>query len=237
MAAEPDDMERREAEVALIQAMYPEKVTYEQRSSDLIYTDEFGSLTVRLPNDYPSHSRPVAITAQLKGHNNDIREHMWRTITDLTAGEESLDIIINLFRDCASSMTSTSRSDNLCDAQSDKRDNHAQTLTTIIWLHHLLATEKRKLAIRPSNMHVSGISKPGYPGVMVFSGPAQAVRDHVAILHSLNWQAFQVRYEGEEEWEFDHGRGMKEVETMGDVVQELGEGRKALFLEAMRMKC
>jgi hypothetical protein len=55
-------------------------------------------------------------------------------------------------------------------------------------------------------------------------------------LKGLQWAAFQVRLESEEEWVFGHGKGVKEMEGLGDVVNDVGEERKKAFMEAMRMK-
>ena len=107
--------------------------------------------------------------------------------------------------------------------------------TVIVWLHHLLNTNKRKLALSP-DPSVSGITKPGYPGVLMYSGPAKAVREHVNELKGQNWAAFQVRLEEAEAWEFSHGKGVREVEAMGDVVAAVGEARKAEFMQAMKIK-
>lgn len=91
-------------------------------------------------------------------------------------------------------------------------------------------------------------SRPGYPGVMIFSGPTSAVIGHVTTLKAENWQAFQIRYEEEELWDFAHGTGVKEVETMADVVKsiELADGmsteggkgakQKSEFLKAVGIK-
>jgi hypothetical protein len=73
--------------------------------------------------------------------------------------------------------------------------------TTIVWLHHLLNTNKRKLALSPTDHAVSGISKPGYSGVLIFSGPASGVKGHVNVLKQQNWTAFQIMYEDESEWD------------------------------------
>lgn len=230
------DAERREAELALVQAMYPDQTTYDEKSSDFVYTEESGTLVLRLPSDYPSRSSPTVISAHLQSPGRDIREDIRRTIASLDADEETLDLIINAFRDSANQFSTSLPEPEPGPQALSTQQTTAESATVIIWLHHLLATEKRKLAIRPPDARVAGISKPGYPGVMIFSGPASAVQAHVAELRSLNWQAFQVRYEGDEDWRFSHGKGVKEVESMGEVTQEIGEERKGVFLEAMRMK-
>jgi hypothetical protein len=116
-----------------------------------------------------------------------------------------------------------------------------QGKTVIIWLHHLLATSKRKQALSPEGLDsasITGITKPGYPGVLIFSGPAAAVDTHVQALKHLRWQAFQVRYEAYETWEFKHGNGIIEVETLGEVVTELEKvvKGKETFMEALKIK-
>lgn len=82
---------------------------------------------------------------------------------------------------------------------------------------------------------------------MIFSGPLSAVTEHVNTLKAENWQAFQVRYEEDELWEFAHGKGVKEMETMAEVVkgvelsntktgEERGKKQKEDFLKAVGIK-
>ena len=83
---------------------------------------------------------------------------------------------------------------------------------------------------------------------MIFSGPSSAVNEHVDTLKAENWQAFQVRYEEYELWTFAHGKGVKEVETMAEVVKGVqpsegkksevgrGERQKKQFLEAVGIR-
>ncbi|EXJ90514.1 hypothetical protein A1O1_03617 [Capronia coronata CBS 617.96] len=110
--------------------------------------------------------------------------------------------------------------------------------TVIIWLHHLLALSKRKLAVTPTtttttisttgttmssssssspsssnSISISGLTKPGYPGIMVFSGPKDLVDAHVRELRGLNWQAFQVRYDSDDEKEDGMGWSMARAGT------------------------
>jgi hypothetical protein len=116
--------------------------------------------------------------------------------------------------------------------------------TVIVWLHHLLNTNKRKLALSPppSATPVSGCTKPGYPGILIYSGPASAVLEHINTLKAQNWQAFQVRYEEEELWTFSHGHGVKEMESMSDIVKSVGiedhvgKKQKEEFLKAVGIK-
>lgn len=83
---------------------------------------------------------------------------------------------------------------------------------------------------------------------MIFSGPLPAVVEHVNTLKAENWQAFQVRYEEAELWDFAHGTGVKEVETMAEVVKSIelaggklneegkGAKQKSEFLKAVGIK-
>ena len=121
----------------------------------------------------------------------------------------------------------------------------------VIWLHHLLNTNKRKLALGPSReaASVSGLTRPGYPGVMVFSGPRDAVDSHVAELPAQRWQAFQVRYDSSEEdgngddasWGFEHGAGggggTREVESLGEMAMGISRvEHREMFLRVMGLK-
>ncbi|KAF2192735.1 hypothetical protein K469DRAFT_717324 [Zopfia rhizophila CBS 207.26] len=117
------------------------------------------------------------------------------------------------------------------------RRSTSRTKSVMIWLRHLLALSKRKLALYPSSS-VAGIAKPGYPGIVVFTGPTSAIDEHVNTLEVENWQAFQVRYEEEGElWEFVH-EGVREVETMAEVVKSMGGWRREEeeFLKAVGIK-
>ena len=99
----------------------------------------------------------------------------------------------------------------------------------------MASSKPRKMALSPAES-VSGVTKLGYPGVLVFYGPANAVREHVDELKGQNWAAFQVRMDSTEAWEFAHGEGVKEVESMGELVAEIGEARKEEFMQIMKIK-
>jgi hypothetical protein len=226
-------------ELELVAAMYPEQVHYEARSRDFKYTEQSALLHLRLPETYPECGLPDVIEAH-DAFKNDIRDRVKAAIhaLGLTEGEEALDAIMAAFQSIIEE-SHTIESHLHTDTSSSNAVSHkAKSMpnkTVIIWLHHLLALSKRKLALSPSPS-VSGITKPGYPGVMIFSGPATAVTEHVNILKAENWQAFQVRYEGEERWEFVHGETVKELETMSEVVAAIGARRKEEFLEAVGIK-
>jgi hypothetical protein len=227
-------------ELELLEAMYPEQVVYESKSRDLKFTADGGALLqLRIPQNYPEGAFPEVLGAR-DAHKNDLRERVRSAIKDdpsITEGEEALDAIVASFQGLLDAESAASHAQNNADEPCEAGTTNlpAPDKTVIIWLHHLLALSKRKLALSPSS--ISGITKPGYPGVMLFSGPTAAVTEHVTTLKAENWQAFQVRYEEAELWKFEHGSGIREVETMGEVVKGLqDEDRRDAFLRAVGIK-
>ncbi|OCL14848.1 hypothetical protein AOQ84DRAFT_197249 [Glonium stellatum] len=229
--------ERLSTELDLLEAMYPGQVTFTEKSRELKFVQQAAALSLRLPDHYPESGFPDIILAN-DASKNDLRNTMREAINGLALveGEESLDAVIARFQDIA--IQEPAENDGLKSPSSGDQVPGAKTV--VIWLHHLLATSKRKLALSPALPGISGITKPGYPGVMIFSGPAIAVNEHVNALKQENWQAFQVRHEEEGQvWEFAHMRGIKEVETMGEVVKSIefdGAVRKDEFLKAVGIK-
>jgi hypothetical protein len=230
---------RLEMEIELLEAMYPEQASYTSKALELKFTQDGAVLQLRLPESYPESGLPDVIAAN-DASKTDIRANTNAAVKalGLTEGEEALDAIIAAFQQVLESSNTAQQSET-----ADKEDT---SRTVIIWLHHLLALTKRKLALSPTT--ISGITKPGYPGIMIFSGPSSAVMEHVNTLKAQNWQAFQVRYEEEELWKFAHGKGVKEVETMAEVVKsfelgdaktggsEQGKKQKEEFLKAVGIK-
>ncbi|KAH8166127.1 hypothetical protein CIB48_g2119 [Xylaria polymorpha] len=104
---------------------------------------------------------------------------------------------------------------------------------------------KRKLALNPSmaGSKMSEVTKPGYPGVLVFSGERSAVASHVLELRSQRWRVFQVRYDTDdggvpsEIWRFKHGEGIREVKEISDVAQSFVDPQqRELFLCCIGVK-
>ncbi|KAJ4384317.1 hypothetical protein N0V86_001164 [Didymella sp. IMI 355093] len=216
-----EEPSRLDNEIELLTAIYPDQATYTSKSRELRFTQDHATLQLRIPDTYPDSGLPDILGA------TDFSKHDIRTQTktaisalNLPEGEEALDAIVSAFQQVLSDRLETS---SIASARSTKSVKQSQAdesakKTVIIWLHHLLNTNKRKLCLSPS---FAGITKPGYPGVLVYSGPAEAVNAHVNELKSQNWAAFQVRFEEEVEWRFKHGEGVKEVESMADVVKLL----------------
>jgi len=224
-------------ELQLLLAMYPTELDFSDRLSHLNFSNGSGSFTLSIGEGYPSTQRPTVIMAHTRKRRKDVREMLRQTIAEMATGEEMLDLIITTFLEITTSEAALSVPDPIKNFQTQQSPQiRAPDLTIIIWLHHLLNTNKRKQVLHPSSSSVSGLSKPGYPGVLVFSGPQTAVRGHVTELKNLNWQAFQVRLEEPTEWAFAHGGGVREVESMSDIVLKIGEVNKTNFMQAMHMK-
>lgn len=238
--ASPDGS-RLETELELLEAMYPGQTEFDPRSRDLRFLDQSSALLhLRIPESYPNTGLPDVMSASDKG-KNDIREEIRTGIRglDLAEGMEALDAIIACFQDRIAAIEDAQQNRMIAENQRSFASNADEpSRTVIIWLHHLLALSKRKLAVSPSS--ISGLTKPGYPGIMLFSGSRSAVSEHVDALRAQNWQAFQIRYDENELWEFGHG-GVREVETMAELaraidVGEYGPLRKEEFLKAAGIK-
>ena len=228
------ESERLETELSLLESMYPEQIQYRAKAREVGYKTENGGFALRLPPTYPD-ALPEVLAANLG--KRDVRQQLKGRVKDCSVGEEVLDSIISVFNDMIESSGQQDSTESLGPGRSDaSTEQNEGKATVIVWLHHLLNTNKRKQALSPSSKAVSGLTKPGYPGVLMYSGPSKAVHEHVNELKQQNWQAFQVRLETEDQWKYSHGDGVREVEAMKDVVAELSETNKAIFLEAMRMK-
>lgn len=238
---------RLETELELLEAMYPDQTHYNPNSRELKFANnDHSSFLLRLPDAYPESAFPDIILAA-DAAKNDLRVQFRRAVgdLDLAEGEEALDAIVAAFKQLVESAPCHSDSTELDNGSTSDANGTSHTpKTIIIWLHHLLNTNKRKLALSPPSSipPVSGLTKPGYPGVLVYSGPSSAVTEHVNLLKAQNWQAFQVRYEEEELWHFAHGIGVREMESMSDIVKgvqapnQTAQVQKAKFLKAVGIK-
>jgi len=108
------------------------------------------------------------------------------------------------------------------------------TIVVLIWFHHLLSLTKRKAILALSSLR--GVSKPGYPGVLVLQGHRDVVEDAIVELKGMKWQAMQVR--GEIVWnDSTLEDGIHEVETVSEVVERMERlGLGDWCLSALRMK-
>ncbi|GAB7360777.1 hypothetical protein MBLNU230_g0764t1 [Neophaeotheca triangularis] len=227
--------DRLQAELDLLQSMYPDQIQWQPKARELSYTaPDRGSYILRIPSGYLTNELPEVLSANASNHKQDLRDQLKQKIQTYDTGEEILDSITQGFEELVDSAAPEPASEISAKSR-DEPAEQGKKATVAVWLHHLLNTNKRKQALSPG-AGVSGLTKPGYPGVLLYSGPAQAVYEHVNELKQLNWAAFQVRLEDDVEWTFAHGAGVKEVGGMGEVMTEVGLERKEMFMEAMRMK-
>ncbi|KAF2131828.1 hypothetical protein P153DRAFT_272006, partial [Dothidotthia symphoricarpi CBS 119687] len=227
---------RLTTELSLLTTIYPSQIHHNPQTNDLKYTQGPATLHLRLPSTYPT-TLPDLITATslLKTDIRALVTQQFHAVRlSIVPGEEALDILITAFRDVLARAESTADGEKEIEIEAPTQGN-AESKTVIIWLHHLLNTNKRKLALGAPSP-ISGLAKPGYPGVILYTGPVGAVDEHVGLLRRQNWQAFQVRYEEGEVWEMGGGGGVREVESMSEAVRVVGEGRKEEFLRAVGIK-
>lgn len=236
--------QRQEAEVELLLAMYPDQIDWNPAQQQLRYTSDNGAvLCLRLPALYPELEGPLLISA-LDCNKNDLRNKTRLILEPLLTlrNEELLDGVVQAFEDLVQNIqTSSVHEPTISATASQEKRNALRYKTVIIWLHHLLNTNKRKLALNPS-MHesqiIAGVTKPGYPGILLYSGPSHAIDAHVADLKSQRWQAFQVRFTEEINipWSFREHK-IVEVESISEAAQAISdESNRETFLKAIKVK-
>jgi len=106
--------------------------------------------------------------------------------------------------------------------------------------HHLLSTEKRKSILTwCSELQLWGVSKVGYPGIIIVEGVKDGVAEFARRLKSLSWLALNGRWEEESASEklgpvvdkrVDSNR-LRVVEV--ESVSEVGDIMRAARLEEM----
>jgi ribosomal protein L21E len=265
MAPTDEQTEQLDSELTLLQAMYPESVIFDPRSRELKYTSPSSSkaqLVLRIPYDYPSGDGMALVISATDKAKNDIRDKVTRDIDVIADNEPDgpvLDLWIARYEELLAdvpnhlllaAMDSVDKYQTQHQLQKISISDEPKYKTVIIWLHHLLNTNKRKLATSPSLYpdEISGITKPGYPGVLLYTGCSHAVDAHVQELKDQRWQAFQIRHDSSLEnagtssielnWRFAGVQGkIIEVETMAEVVQAIvDEDKKQMFLKAIGVK-
>jgi hypothetical protein len=224
--------------------MYPDTLFFDAKAREMSFSVDQQSndkLVLRLGPSYPTRGAPEIISAR-NATGTDLRQQMKKLVHEACASTgdpdnpgEVLDAVILEYMGIAGP-GETDDHEGVVSPAKPASEQQDTPKTVIIWLHHLLATGKRKLAIHPSLSagKIRGLTKPGYPGVLVFSGGKSAVDDHVLELKNQNWQAFAVRYEEDEVWNFPEG--IREVETMAEAVQCVEESRRELFLKVIGVK-
>lgn len=214
------------------------------------------TLELSLPPSYPETNLPTAYLS-CSGHIQTSTRKRARSIlssilADITPGQECLDILVQQFSDQLSTLSSTDDTNHPHDVQSEAQTKpqpqsrpqpHTPRIkTTLLWSHHLLATSKRKDIVSWSrSLRLNGYSRPGYPGAILIEGEEDDVEEFVSRVKELRWQALQVRGEKMSDERRLHGiegYGTKEVESLGDLAEELKARDKGLaewFLEGMKI--
>jgi Protein of unknown function (DUF1115) len=208
------------------------------------------ALCFTLPQEYPTTDKPN-VTLEFSGDvdNNRrklLRDQLHTLVESLPIGGECLDEIIIGFQTSYSSFTS---SDALEPSSSLKLPpstdagviSEEPMKVVLVWTHHLLNTAKRKFIIsRGSELSLSGISKPGHPGVILVEGTSDNIDTFVRELKSLRWQAIAVKGEFNYE-ETQSSRlgntGIVEVQAVADMTTRLqSTGLEQWFLDGIGIR-
>lgn len=207
-----DNHERQQNEIALLQSMYPEELhivkqpkTSEDDFEVEIRLNAAHSLSFVLsPQTYPASSVPQVFLSFGSDVSNDVRKRLRACLREIVEqqepGTECVDLIAGDFRQALGDMEAVAADDDAMrnDTQQPEANiPQSQGLRVILWMHHLLATSKRRAIVQLSKeLGLGGFSKPGYPGSVYVEGEASAVRSFVdelkvrsACLLSENTQA------------------------------------------------
>ncbi|KAK8182832.1 hypothetical protein BC567DRAFT_66334 [Phyllosticta citribraziliensis] len=242
--------------------MYPEEFSLvrdtQSPDEDIefeIQVDESHTLSFVLPTAYPEASLPQVFLSFGEAIRNDERRHLRSALRDIVQkqelGIECVDLIIGDLR-LALEDVKVASNDALKSAsqQSDDGPNthEPQGLRVVLWMHHLLATSKRRAIVQMSRESgLSGFSRPGYPGSVYVEGEADDVRSFVDELKTMRWQAIQER--ASESCSMSAltlvssgTKGIQEVHGLGDIAERLkSHGEKGtdvanFYLESMKIK-
>lgn len=187
-----ENRERQQNEVALLESMYPDELHIIKQPKNL---DEDFELEVRLdqahsmsfvlsPQIYPASSGPQVFLSFGPDIPNDARKRLRACLRDIVdnqdPGIECVDLIIGDFRQALSDMSATDNSTQTANQQPKAETSQTQGLRVVLWMHHLLATSKRRAIVQLSReLSLAGFSKPGYPGSVYVEGEATAVKTFV----------------------------------------------------------
>jgi hypothetical protein len=189
-----------------------------------------------LPETYPNHDNPsvfLSASSLSKDTYSTLQSKLNYLLASLTSkDDERLHEIIDAFI----SWTPPSSTTNPTEAPRLPLESPLSTpnFVILIWFHHLLSTTKRKAILSLEGLR--GLSKPGYPGILVLQGRKDALDKSVTNLKAMKWQAMQVR--GEIECNDKQLKdGIHEVEKVSEVVEKLEELQLGDWcLSALRMK-
>ena len=120
----------------------------------------------------------------------------------------------------------------------------------LLYSHHIINPNKRKVVIEWAlELGLGGLSKIGWPGVIVVEGPECGCKEYVRRLQHLRWKHLAVRGEQQEQAQAGSGeagidglrrlpRGFQELgkDQMSEMAQKCREaGLEELFLTSMKI--
>ncbi|KAL1637772.1 hypothetical protein SLS56_000327 [Neofusicoccum ribis] len=252
-----ENRERQENEVALLESMYPDELEIIKQPKGLdeefeleIHLDPAHSLSFVLsPRTYPASSAPQVFLSFGSDVPNDTRKCLRARLREIVEqqepGIECVDLIIGDFRQTLDDMSAAADDSSSHNVDQNPNPHAAETegLRVVLWMHHLLATSKRRAIVQLSKeLGLGGFSKPGYPGSVYVEGEAAAVRTFVDELKSMRWQAIQERAtENAQMSSLTLAPGIQEVQGLGDIAERLkssgnqGERLATFFLGSMKI--
>ncbi|KAL0259334.1 hypothetical protein SLS55_005070 [Diplodia seriata] len=252
-----ENRERQLNEVTLLESMYPEELQIIKHPKGLdddleleIRLDPAHSLSFVLsPKTYPASSGPQVFLSFGSDVSNDsrgqLRAHLRDIVDQQEPGIECVDLIIGDFRQALDDFNASAREKDVQRAGQHSGPDASQTqaLRVVLWMHHLLATSKRRAIVQLSReLGLGGFSKPGYPGSVFVEGEATSVRTFVDELKSMRWQAIQERASATvPTTSLVLPSGIQEVQGLGDIAEGLrstgdqGDSLAAFFLESMKI--
>ena len=160
---EGDQNERLQAELSLLEAMYPREATYNEMAREVKYSRTEGSMQLRLPDGYLVDQLPEMLSATVQ--KVDMRESLKQAVRFYEPGDEVLESIIWDFTElvrCSTGPNDLGVTSSVTQTTMNGESESESKCTIVIWLHHLLNTNKRKQALSPPSPDISGVTKPGY---------------------------------------------------------------------------
>lgn len=163
------------------------------------------------------------------------------------AGIECVDLVFSEFRHAVKDDSAhQSVQDDAAIEDGAGEEHNMKGLRVVLWMHHLLATSKRKGIVQlAKELSLAGYSKPGYPGSVYVEGQADNVNSFVEELKSWRWQAIQQRASVAVPVSdlalLAGSKGIEEVHGLGEIVEGLKRSEKSgkvaeLYIEAMKIK-
>jgi RWD domain len=187
-----------------------------------------------LPRGYPAQQNPVVTFSApnlSKAEHQALQAKLNAILSSLSSTDERILEIIESFNLSIPTATQESFTQVLFPQPTT---SHEPNIVVLIWFHHLLSLTKRKAILALQS--VRGISKPGYPGILVLQNHKPVLNDAITELKGMKWQAMQVRAEIECD-EKSLEDGVHEVESIAEVVERMERlGLGEWCLSALRMK-